>query len=311
MSTNDLDARVAGYLLELRRKLDDSSSPYAFASEFNHTVNNINTGLMGYIDIAAKLGGNQAAEEVSKKLAEFKTKKDAIVGVIKGMGYKGAFDSTAFYENVWLAAQRMLSDAFQPIKDGIASLSIEDSATVEQEANRLDQYLDGSGRLIGDIYKRGDEYIFRDSVGAREAASAEAATVAYAEEKESAPGKKRVLVVDDEPTVRDVVARMLGAGGYDVYKASGGQEAIQMLEEAHEAGKPYDGLVTDINMPNVSGKDVLEVAKRLRVGALALTGRPEEISDAVKAGAHTGLGKPVVMKDLLPKVESALSQYRS
>jgi len=67
----------------------------------------------------------------------------------------------------------------------------------------------------------------------------------------------RILVVDDEESIRAVVARMLSSGGYDALVATGGEEALRMVE----AQGPFDGYVIDVAMPTMSGP---ELARRLR-----------------------------------------------
>ena len=67
-----------------------------------------------------------------------------------------------------------------------------------------------------------------------------------------------VLVVDDEPAVRDAVARALRYEGYTVVTAADGQEALEA-----QALAPADAIVLDVLMPNLDG---LEVCRRLRIG---------------------------------------------
>jgi two-component system, cell cycle sensor histidine kinase and response regulator CckA len=67
----------------------------------------------------------------------------------------------------------------------------------------------------------------------------------------------QVLIVDDDESVRALVARMLGGGGYDAVVASDGEEALRLVE----AQGPFDGYVIDVTMPKMSGA---ELARRLR-----------------------------------------------
>lgn len=62
----------------------------------------------------------------------------------------------------------------------------------------------------------------------------------------------RVLVVDDEPPVRALIARILSRHGYDVDDAADGQEAIEKID----AG-PYDAIVLDLMMPKIDGFGVI------------------------------------------------------
>lgn len=65
------------------------------------------------------------------------------------------------------------------------------------------------------------------------------------------PDGLRVLVVDDEPMVRAVTARLLRFRGYEVVEAAGGLEALRVM-----AGRPFDLVITDLGMPEMSGREL-------------------------------------------------------
>src|SRR5262245_36409653 len=69
--------------------------------------------------------------------------------------------------------------------------------------------------------------------------------------------KATVLIVDDEPLVRDLLSRILERDGYSVLTAADGQQALQL---ASEHGDAIDLLVSDIQMPGMTG---IELAKQL------------------------------------------------
>ena len=71
----------------------------------------------------------------------------------------------------------------------------------------------------------------------------------------------RLLVVDDEPTVRDVTQKLLEVKGYTVVAVPGGPDALRVTEQEAAAGAPFDAVVTDLSMPEMSGR---ELAARLR-----------------------------------------------
>ncbi|HEY8061220.1 MAG TPA: response regulator, partial [Gemmatimonadales bacterium] len=64
--------------------------------------------------------------------------------------------------------------------------------------------------------------------------------------------KGRILVVDDEPSIRDVLAQVLGYEGYEVVTASSGGEAL-----ASHRAHPYDLIILDVKMQGMDGMDTL------------------------------------------------------
>jgi len=68
----------------------------------------------------------------------------------------------------------------------------------------------------------------------------------------------RILVVDDERSMRELLAIVLRREGYEVLVAENGRTAIELLER-----EPVDLLISDIKMPDLSGVDVLRAAKKI------------------------------------------------
>jgi two-component system response regulator MprA len=115
----------------------------------------------------------------------------------------------------------------------------------------------------------------------------------------------QILVVDDEPAVRDSLDRALRLEGYNVELAADGAEALQAVAD----DRP-DAVVLDLMMPRVDG---LEVCRRMRAAGdrtpvLVLTAR-DGVSDRVKgldAGADDYLVKPFALDELLARLRALL-----
>jgi two-component system, OmpR family, response regulator MprA len=118
-------------------------------------------------------------------------------------------------------------------------------------------------------------------------------------------GGTRVLVVDDEPAVREALRRALALEGYDVDLAANGAEALQKVGSADP-----DLVVLDVLMPEVDG---LAACRRLRaegnrVPVLMLTARAGigDRVDGLDAGADDYLVKPFALEELLARIRALL-----
>ncbi|MGH3949280.1 MAG: response regulator transcription factor [Pseudonocardiaceae bacterium] len=119
----------------------------------------------------------------------------------------------------------------------------------------------------------------------------------------------RVLVVDDDETVRDVVRRYLEVAGYAVDLAADGAEGLRRFHET-----PADLVVLDVMMPGVDG---LEVCRRLRrvsqvpVVMLTALGEEENRIAGLQLGADDYVTKPFSPRELVLRVGSVLRRARS
>ncbi len=119
---------------------------------------------------------------------------------------------------------------------------------------------------------------------------------------------KRLLLVDDDPMVRDAIASLLRASGHAVTEADGGAAGIALLGQ-----DAIDLVLTDLGMPEVTGWDVAAAARARasRTPVILLTGWGENGADAPVPGlVDRILGKPVRLEDLLTAI-SQLTTARS
>lgn len=127
--------------------------------------------------------------------------------------------------------------------------------------------------------------------------------------------KQKILVVDDMGTMRKIIKNMLvKMGCTDLTEAEDGAPAWEMIQQAHEAGQPYQFIVSDWNMPQLSGLDLL---KNIRADErfktlpfLMITAEAEQanVVIAVKAGVSNFIVKPfsiVTLKEKIDKIFGA------
>ena len=123
---------------------------------------------------------------------------------------------------------------------------------------------------------------------------------------------KKVLIAEDEASIREFIVINLKRSGYDVVEAENGEEAINKYEE--ENGN-IDVAVLDIMMPL---KDGLEVCKYLRaksskIGIIMLTAKTQEMDKVtgLDTGADDYITKPFSIEELLARIRSALRKQQS
>jgi excisionase family DNA binding protein len=120
-------------------------------------------------------------------------------------------------------------------------------------------------------------------------------------------GRARVLVVDDEATIRDLLLKTLALAEYDVDLAPDGRTALERLRMI-----PYDLLITDLKMPGVDGLAVIREARRLKadIPVIIITGFSTEASaiEAVNLGVSGYLTKPFRVPRVLAVAAKALGE---
>ncbi len=121
--------------------------------------------------------------------------------------------------------------------------------------------------------------------------------------------KNRVLVVDDEPGMRDFLEIMLRKDGYEVDTASDGAEAIDRIEQ-----KMFDLAVVDIQMPIMNGIDVLqkinEKSPETTVIMITAYASHETAIDAMKLGAYDYITKPFKIDEIKLVIKKSLEKKR-
>ena len=117
--------------------------------------------------------------------------------------------------------------------------------------------------------------------------------------------RRTVLVVDDMKSAVDAVARMLQLEGFDVHKATSGEDALTIA-----AQHPIDVVLLDVQMPGMDGLETLEAlrARDPGIGAIMMSAHAtvERAVRATKAGAHDFLEKPLTSEKVLLAVNHVL-----
>jgi excisionase family DNA binding protein len=119
--------------------------------------------------------------------------------------------------------------------------------------------------------------------------------------------RPRILVVDDESSIRDLLAKTLALAEYDVDTASDGRAALERLRLY-----PYDLLIADLKMPGIDGLSVIREAKRLKTDlpVIIITGYSTEVAaiEAVNLGVSGYLTKPFRVPQVLAAAAKAIGE---
>ncbi len=120
--------------------------------------------------------------------------------------------------------------------------------------------------------------------------------------------KNKILIVDDDPDIREVLSVLLGGEGYDVLEAEDGEKALEHIKK----DRLIDLIILDIMMPNMTG---VEVCSKLRgvtqapVLFLTAKSKEEDKVEAYTSGGDDYLVKPFSKMELIMKVKSLLRRY--
>lgn len=119
--------------------------------------------------------------------------------------------------------------------------------------------------------------------------------------------RPRILVVDDEGSIRDLLAKTLALAEYDVDTAADGRTALDRLRQ-----ESYDLLIADLKMPGIDGLSVIREAKRYKASlpVIIITGYSTESAaiEAVNLGVSGYLTKPFRVPQVLAAAAKALGE---
>jgi signal transduction histidine kinase/CheY-like chemotaxis protein len=122
----------------------------------------------------------------------------------------------------------------------------------------------------------------------------------------------RILCIDDDPVLRDLLKEMLGHDGHRVELADGGQEGLQAFRAASGQGESFDVVITDIGMPYVDGREVASTVKResptTPVIMLSGWGRQMKAEGDAPAQADYVLSKPPRIHELRQALAKVTAQ---
>src|SRR5439155_12471598 len=120
---------------------------------------------------------------------------------------------------------------------------------------------------------------------------------------------RRVLIADDEESIRHVLTELLSERGYEVRAVADGDEAAREL-----AARDYDALVTDVRMPKLNGLELIRAAQstspETTIIVMSAYGSHDLAIEALKAGAYDYLGKPFRPDEVLLVLRKAEERER-
>jgi len=127
------------------------------------------------------------------------------------------------------------------------------------------------------------------------------------ETQETSKEDVRILVVDDENYMREVVRQALEGASFQVDEAADGEKALGMIRQY-----PYDVIITDLRMPGPSGEKVMQEALSIfpETIVIVMTGFADiqTAVDAIRTGAYDFVPKPFQLEEMVMRVERALRE---
>lgn len=120
----------------------------------------------------------------------------------------------------------------------------------------------------------------------------------------------KILIAEDDPDIRELVAFTLRFAGHEVVAASNGEEAVQLA-----ARELPDLILMDVRMPRMTGYDACRAIKAnselkdIPIVFLSAKGQESEIQTGLEAGAEEYLLKPFALDQLMDRVRAILSKF--
>lgn len=122
--------------------------------------------------------------------------------------------------------------------------------------------------------------------------------------------QKHILIVDDEPNMRNSLLFILTAANYRLSSAANAREALEIIERAKRESQPLDLCITDIQMPESNGIELIDEIQRRghRVPVLVITGYgdKEMVVQLLRRGCKDFLDKPFEPADILHAADAVL-----
>ena len=117
---------------------------------------------------------------------------------------------------------------------------------------------------------------------------------------------QRVLVVDDDASIRSLLSVLLTYEGYNVFEAGDGLEAVHELKKRH-----FDLVISDYHMPRFDGMQLLAMCRMLRpeTAVIIVSGEDSDWTElAIREGAHAWATKPYERTQLITLVRQAIEK---
>lgn len=124
----------------------------------------------------------------------------------------------------------------------------------------------------------------------------------------------RILIADDEDAIRFAFTFVLNKAGYQAAEAQNGREALSLILKGQKAGKPFDLLITDMQMPAMSGIELIHEIRmyNLSMPVIVVSGLMDQdlVNQVINDGYSEFFLKPFDIQKLTERVGNALEKNR-